>query len=103
MQVMIININPYDTGFDENAHVMRFAALAKEVNMNLPGTLPPTAQSRTFSFQPPTNTASRAPSRLASSKALQSSTRKIMLSIGGSSKDGRSSLVDAVVDVVEGE
>ena len=30
--VMIVNINPYDTGFDENAHVMRFAALAREVN-----------------------------------------------------------------------
>ncbi|KAI4521691.1 kinesin-domain-containing protein [Schizophyllum commune Loenen D] len=29
--VMIVNINPYDTGFDENAHVMRFAALAREV------------------------------------------------------------------------
>ncbi len=29
--VMIVNVNPYDTGFDENSHVMRFAALAKEV------------------------------------------------------------------------
>lgn len=28
---MIVNVNPYDTGFDENAHVMRFAALAREV------------------------------------------------------------------------
>ncbi|KAI0963139.1 hypothetical protein AcW1_000304 [Taiwanofungus camphoratus] len=29
--VMIVNVNPYDTGFDENSHVMRFAALAREV------------------------------------------------------------------------
>ncbi|THH12142.1 hypothetical protein EW145_g161 [Phellinidium pouzarii] len=29
--VMIVNVNPYDTGFDENSHVMRFAALAKGV------------------------------------------------------------------------
>ena len=29
--VMIVNVNPYDTGFDENAHVMRFSALAREV------------------------------------------------------------------------
>jgi kinesin family protein 20 len=29
--VMIVNVNPYDTGFDENAHVMKFAALAREV------------------------------------------------------------------------
>jgi kinesin family protein 20 len=31
MQVMIVNVNPYDTGYDENSHVMKFAALAREV------------------------------------------------------------------------
>ncbi|KAI0359037.1 kinesin-domain-containing protein [Trametes cingulata] len=29
--VMIVNVNPYDTGFDENVHVMKFAALTREV------------------------------------------------------------------------
>ncbi|CAA7258737.1 unnamed protein product [Cyclocybe aegerita] len=29
--VMIVNVNPYDTGYDENSHVMKFAALAREV------------------------------------------------------------------------
>ncbi|KAM6497998.1 kinesin-like protein KIF23 [Amanita muscaria] len=29
--VMIVNVNPFDTGYDENSHVMRFAALAREV------------------------------------------------------------------------
>ncbi|KAF8649797.1 hypothetical protein AX16_005563 [Volvariella volvacea WC 439] len=29
--IMIVNVNPYDTGYDENSHVMKFAALAKEV------------------------------------------------------------------------
>ncbi|KIR99720.1 kinesin family member 20/23 [Cryptococcus deuterogattii 2001/935-1] len=29
--VIIINVNPYDTGFDENSHVMRFSASAREV------------------------------------------------------------------------
>ena len=28
---MIVNVNPYDTGFDENAHVMRFSAIAREI------------------------------------------------------------------------
>jgi hypothetical protein len=28
---MIVNVNPYDTGFDENSHVMKFAAVAKDV------------------------------------------------------------------------
>ncbi|TFY71141.1 hypothetical protein EVG20_g1873 [Dentipellis fragilis] len=34
--VMIVNVNPYDTGFDENSHVMKFAALAKEVHTLAP-------------------------------------------------------------------
>lgn len=29
--VMIVNVNPYDTGYDENSHVMKFAAVAKDV------------------------------------------------------------------------
>ncbi|EED81253.1 predicted protein [Postia placenta Mad-698-R] len=29
--VMIVNVNPYDTGFDENSHVMRFSSLARDV------------------------------------------------------------------------
>lgn len=28
---MIVNVNPYDTGYDENAHVMRFSAVAREI------------------------------------------------------------------------
>lgn len=31
--VMIVNANPYDTGFDENSHVMKFSAVAKEVQI----------------------------------------------------------------------
>ncbi|KAJ8661752.1 hypothetical protein O0I10_002559 [Lichtheimia ornata] len=29
--VMVVNVNPFDTGFDENSHVMKFAAVAKNV------------------------------------------------------------------------
>lgn len=29
--VMIVNANPYDTGFDENSHVMKFSAVVREV------------------------------------------------------------------------
>lgn len=38
---MIVNVNPYDTGYDENSHVMKFAALATQVV-----TTAPTANSR---------------------------------------------------------
>lgn len=34
--VMIVNANPYDTGFDENSHVMKFSAIAKEVSVPRP-------------------------------------------------------------------
>ncbi|POY73326.1 hypothetical protein BMF94_3661 [Rhodotorula taiwanensis] len=29
--VMVVNVNPYETGFDENSHVMKFSAVAKGV------------------------------------------------------------------------
>lgn len=32
-QSMIVNINPYDTGLDENLRVMEFASLAREVTI----------------------------------------------------------------------
>ena len=38
---MIVNVNPYDTGYDENSHVMKFSSLAREVV-----TTAPTAVSR---------------------------------------------------------
>lgn len=31
VKVMIVHVNPYDTGFDENSHVMRFSAIAREI------------------------------------------------------------------------
>jgi kinesin family protein 20 len=30
-QVMIVNVNPYETSFDENSHVMKFSAVAKGI------------------------------------------------------------------------
>ncbi|CAL1696259.1 unnamed protein product [Somion occarium] len=38
--VMIVNVNPYDTGYDENSHVMKFAALAREVCTTAPTAVP---------------------------------------------------------------
>ncbi|PWN48418.1 kinesin-domain-containing protein [Violaceomyces palustris] len=50
--VMIVNANPYDTGFDENSHVMKFSAVAKEVTTARP----------TPNFTKPTVTAANGPS-----------------------------------------
>lgn len=30
-QVMVVHVNPYDTGFEENSHVMRFSAIARQI------------------------------------------------------------------------
>jgi hypothetical protein len=32
LQSLIVNVNPYDTGFDENSQVMKFSAIAREVS-----------------------------------------------------------------------
>lgn len=32
---MIVNINPYDTGYDENSHVMKFSAVTQSVHTSL--------------------------------------------------------------------
>lgn len=39
---MVVNVNPYDTGFDENSHVMKFSALARDVTTNVPQSKAPT-------------------------------------------------------------
>jgi hypothetical protein len=44
---VIININPYDTGFDENSNVMKFSALAREVSIAAPTQrVPPTGRAK---------------------------------------------------------
>ncbi|KAJ1596606.1 hypothetical protein NDA14_001636 [Ustilago hordei] len=55
--VMIVNANPYDTGFDENSHVMKFSAIAKEVAVQrhvapVTKTLPPLAAFKEESTSP---------------------------------------------------
>jgi kinesin family member 20 len=116
---MIININPYDTGFDENSHVMKFAAIAREVSTNTAATGPGLNSSKPPSFLPPSNAASRAPSRLKDARTgpsynLGVSTnhtfaRKVVLSLDGSINDGRREFsngprtsVNTVVDIIEG-
>ncbi|TCD62039.1 hypothetical protein EIP91_007534 [Steccherinum ochraceum] len=68
---MIVNINPYDTGYDENSHVMKFAALAREVATSAPTAIPrpvPTA---------------KATAGAKSKAAAPSHTRKVTLSLSG--------------------
>jgi kinesin family protein 20 len=116
---MVININPYDTGFDENSHVMKFAAIAREVSTNTAAAAPGLNVSKGPSFLPPSNAASRAPSRLKNVRAFptynlgvstnHTFARKVVLSLGGGVNDGRRDFsngprasVNTVVDVIEG-
>lgn len=75
---MIVNINPYDTGFDENSNVMKFSALARDVHTAAQKRPPPSAIPRL---------------------APQTNYRKVTLSVGGG-KDAK--LTEKQVDIVEG-
>lgn len=76
---MIVNINPYDTGFDENSNVMKFSALARDVHTATQKRPPPSAIPR---FAPQTNH------------------RKVTLSVGGGKG---AKLTEKEVDIVEEE
>lgn len=78
---MIVNVNPYDTGFDENSHVMKFAALAREVTTT----------------RKPVPPVKRGSSTVASRPGEQHR-RKVTISMG---KPGRQS--EALLEVLEGE
>ena len=80
-QVMIVNVNPYDTGFDENSHVMRFSALAREVS-----TVPGAATTRTL------------PAGKARGSEVVPHRRSVTLSTGGPGKKAS----EAHLEVLEG-
>lgn len=84
---MIININPYDTGFDENSNVMKFAALAREVAIAAPTQrVPPTGRAKV-------------PGNMGKLQSTGSHHRKVLLSTYGRG-DRQSS--ETQLDVVEG-
>lgn len=84
---MIININPYDTGFDENSNVMKFSALAREVSIAAPTQrVAPTGRAK-------------APGNTGNLQSTGSHHRKVMLSTYGRG-DRQSS--ETQLDVVEG-
>lgn len=85
--VMIVNVNPYDTGFDENVHVMKFAALAREVMTN---------SAQVVSKVPPSPTK---PKVGANARPSASQRRKVTISLGG---PGRKTS-QAHLEVLEGQ
>ncbi|KAF7306532.1 Kinesin-like protein [Mycena indigotica] len=80
--VMIVNVNPYDTGYDENSHVMKFSALAREVYVT-PAPVP----------------AQRVPgkSKQAEAAAPKPYRRKVTISTGGPGERAH----EAVLEVLE--
>ncbi|KAI0666331.1 P-loop containing nucleoside triphosphate hydrolase protein [Trametes maxima] len=77
--VMIVNVNPYDTGFDENVHVMKFAALAREVctvpATNAPRALPSPTKAKTNGARVSSTSGTVGPHR-----------RKVTISLGGAGR-----------------
>lgn len=99
--VMIVNVNPYDTGYDENSHVMKFAALAREVC-----TTAPTAVSRAVPALPhPLPHAANARGKASAVGGTRASEvaphrRKVTISVGG--RSGRA-VSETHLEVLEGK
>lgn len=85
---MIININPYDTGFDENSNVMKFAALTREVSTAAP------------TRRVPATGRAKAGGKMGNLQSIGSHHRKVLLSTYGRG-DRQSS--ETQLDVVEGQ
>jgi hypothetical protein len=103
---MIVNINPYDTGYDENSHVMKFASLAKEITTTpvaAPVVKPPPPPTQIFG--PGKNKghkfAEPGPARLKGPEVAPNPAfrRKVTISMGGGEK-GRV-VSQTVLDIVE--
>ena len=87
---MIVNVNPYDTGYDENSNVMRFSALAKEVYTVT--TAPTVAQRNALR---PNQTKGPKNNQLDNAIPYR---RKVTISTGGEHETN-----EAVVEVLEGQ
>lgn len=87
---MIVNVNPFDTDFHENAHVMKFAALAREVH-TAPGSTP---LLRTPARAPATKANFHAPIK-------GSTLRQVTITAGGKGTGRRKS--EAHLQILEGK
>ncbi|KAM0749443.1 kinesin-domain-containing protein [Meredithblackwellia eburnea MCA 4105] len=84
--VMIVNVNPFETGFDENHHVMKFSAVAKEV---MTVTAPPMVKSASAQHLavPASTSGSAAPGSPSPAKADTSRVVRLSMVEGGEEED----------------
>ncbi|KIY67491.1 kinesin-domain-containing protein [Cylindrobasidium torrendii FP15055 ss-10] len=91
--VMIVNVNPSDTSYDENSHVMKFAALARDV--------------RIAPAPAPVQKAPMARESIMASPKTPTRPRKVTLSLGGAAKEKEAIIevteLDELMDTVEEE
>ncbi len=92
-KVMIVNVNPFDTGYHENSSVMEFAALASEVSTNTTK-LP-------LTILKPTHTSDTTGSSMKGNESLipKRQSRQVRLSLA---PPGGGAPVERVIEVVEG-
>jgi kinesin family member 20 len=93
---MIVNVNPFDTGYDENSHVMKFAALAREVYIT-----PAPAPTRRLPTSGIPSSPVKAKSKLAmhdTESRVATHRRSVTISLGGKERK----MSEAVVEILEG-
>lgn len=91
--VMIVNVNPFDTGYHENSAVMEFAALASEISTVTTKLAPPPRKAKP-------SVASSVASDADPEEPKQTRVRQVRLSVAGSRG---AQPVERVFDIVEGK
>ena len=94
---MIVNVNPFDTGYDENSHVMKFAALAREVYVT-PVPVPTRRLPASGIPSSPVKAKSRLGTQGAETK-IAPHRRKVTISVSGKERK----MSEAVVEILEGK
>lgn len=93
---MVVNVNPYETGYDENVHAMKFASLTREILVN-----PAPAATHTIGKTVGKSIKKLGPMTLSHPDLVPvQHTRKVTLPM--SAQAGSKRAADRVVSIVEG-
>jgi kinesin family protein 20 len=98
-QAMIVNVNPFDTGYHENAAVLEFSALASEISTVTTKLAPALSRKLSVTSNSDRNTTPRASSRASAEAPTSATVRQVRLSLAA---PGGSAPVERVIEVVEG-
>lgn len=96
---MIVNVNPFDTGYHENSAVMEFSALASEISTVTTKLASALTRKLSVTSNSDRDTTPRASSRVSVELPTCATVRQVRLSLA---TPGETAPVERVIEVVEG-